>query len=327
MFPPHIAIIGAGQLGSRHLQGLSRIDRLIDVTVVDPNQESLETAKVEFKEMSLNKFVHSVTYLESLQSLDNAIDIAIIACNADVRRMVVEELTEQVVVKYLILEKVAFQSNADFEAIITLLQKKDIKAWVNCNKRTFPIFEELCTNLKSDKKLHMVLEGGKWGLACNSIHFLDLISFLSGEDVFSIDISGLDKKVYNAKRSGFIELGGQLTVNFERGDRLVLRDNMDSNLPPVLYVSDWNSRYTFDLKNCKMLRQEEENGWIWQQVPFKLPNMSEMSPLAVAQILDTGNSDLPDLNESYKLHKPLLEAFTVHLKTVLQRNYNNCPIT
>ena len=33
----HIVIIGAGQLGSRHLQGLSRVDRAIRISVIDPD--------------------------------------------------------------------------------------------------------------------------------------------------------------------------------------------------------------------------------------------------------------------------------------------------
>ena len=42
---PHIAIIGAGQIGSRHLQGLTKIKQSINITVIDPNPAALKMAK------------------------------------------------------------------------------------------------------------------------------------------------------------------------------------------------------------------------------------------------------------------------------------------
>ena len=37
-----IAIIGAGQFGSRHLQGLAKIKQNIHITVIDTNPSALE---------------------------------------------------------------------------------------------------------------------------------------------------------------------------------------------------------------------------------------------------------------------------------------------
>ena len=67
---PHIAIIGAGEIGSRHLQGLALIDRRIDVSVVDPSHSSLKLAKTRFQEISVNEFLRSVKYSEPIEALD-----------------------------------------------------------------------------------------------------------------------------------------------------------------------------------------------------------------------------------------------------------------
>ena len=45
-----IAIIGAGQLGSRHLQGLAKLQLPCQVHVVDPSPKSLEVARQRFAE-------------------------------------------------------------------------------------------------------------------------------------------------------------------------------------------------------------------------------------------------------------------------------------
>jgi len=43
-----IALIGAGQLGSRHLQGLAKISYDCNITVVEPSMESMEQTKLRY---------------------------------------------------------------------------------------------------------------------------------------------------------------------------------------------------------------------------------------------------------------------------------------
>ena len=47
----HCAIIGAGQIGSRHLQALCQFEKPIRVDLVDPSDESLQTAQSRFEEV------------------------------------------------------------------------------------------------------------------------------------------------------------------------------------------------------------------------------------------------------------------------------------
>ena len=136
---PHIAIVGAGQLGSRHLQGLARLDRDIVVDVMDPDTAALALAKQRFDEMSPNLHKQSVRYISTQKDFESDLDLAIIATNADVRPHVIKSLLTNVYVRYLILEKVVFQSVRDFETVIQILDEKRIKAWVNCPRRIFAL--------------------------------------------------------------------------------------------------------------------------------------------------------------------------------------------
>ena len=43
-----VAIIGAGQLGSRHLQGLKVAASPLEITVMDSNEDSLKVAKERY---------------------------------------------------------------------------------------------------------------------------------------------------------------------------------------------------------------------------------------------------------------------------------------
>ena len=46
-----IGVIGAGQLGGRHLQGLARLSLPCEIDVVDPSPVSLDSARKRFSEI------------------------------------------------------------------------------------------------------------------------------------------------------------------------------------------------------------------------------------------------------------------------------------
>ena len=105
----NIAVIGAGQLGSRHLQGLSKSINKFNIFIVDPSELSLSETKARLAEVD-NKFVNSISFLNDLTKLPPHIDIAIIATTAVNRRSVLENLVAITSVDYLILEKISFNS-------------------------------------------------------------------------------------------------------------------------------------------------------------------------------------------------------------------------
>ena len=55
-----IAIIGGGQLGSRHLQGLAMSSKHYRINVVDPNKKALAIAKQRYFEVSKKQNVRVV---------------------------------------------------------------------------------------------------------------------------------------------------------------------------------------------------------------------------------------------------------------------------
>ena len=130
----NIAIIGAGQLGSRHLQGIVKSSNELRVYVIDPNENSLILAKKRYQEVCKSK-TNIVSYHQQINALPKKIDIAIIATTSDIRRVIIENLLERVQVNYIILEKVVFQSVKDFKDIMELISIKKTQAWVNCARR------------------------------------------------------------------------------------------------------------------------------------------------------------------------------------------------
>ena len=139
----NIAIIGAGQLGSRHLQGLAKSSKQYQLYVVDPDEKALSIAKQRYEEVLIPTNKNNVSYHQNISDLPEKSEVAIIATTANVRRGIIESLLDKCSIKYLILEKVVFQRSEDFKPIQNLLLEKGVKTWVNCSRRSFSLYKNL----------------------------------------------------------------------------------------------------------------------------------------------------------------------------------------
>ena len=173
----HLGIIGTGQIGSRHLQALALIDRPVSIQVVDPSPASLKTARERFNEVKGSGNVEHVEYLKDISEMTPELDCVLIATKADIRRQALEQLLAQKHVSYLILEKVLFQKKDDFEAVNALLNRCNVKTWVNFPRRVWPIYQELKKKLTNVNTVDFNVTGSRWGLGCNGLIFLISLHF------------------------------------------------------------------------------------------------------------------------------------------------------
>ena len=323
---PHIAIIGAGELGSRHLQGLARTKLKIKISIVDPSSNSLHLAKKRYLKMPANRNIRSVGFFESIYGIDSDIDIVIIATNADVRRKVIDNLLNHVHVHNFILEKVVFQSLEDFQIIIKRFNKNGINAWVNCGRRLWPIFHELKVEILGKSNITMIVSGNNWGLACNMIHMLDIFSFLTGEKEISICECDLNKKIYQSIKDGFIELGGKIVVENKRGNKLILSDGKKGTASIKMRIETDSEKIELDQINEKVIRFNKSTNEISVET-INVPLQSELTHIVVQDILNTGNSGLTELEESFFLHRLMIKTFNQHLSSIKGKSYRACPIT
>ncbi len=212
-----VKIIGAGQLGSRHLQALKNVAFPLSIEIIDPSPSSLETAKERYEAFPSSGPEHRVRFLSSCQaSSTDKTELAIVATNSDVRKTVVEELLNTSHVRYLILEKLLFQQPEAYEHIGKILLEQGTQAWVNCPMRVMPTYQRI-QNLQGKTSVSYRVSGGKFGLVTNAIHYLDHVAQLSGCKTFRVDTSDLVRTPFESKRKGFWELRGTLRAIFSDG--------------------------------------------------------------------------------------------------------------
>ena len=166
-----IAIAGAGQLGSRYLQGLAFFESPLEITVFDISKESLGIAKQRYLEC--NNKDHEVVYTTNIEQIPSTLDMVIVATTADVRPIIVKSINRISKVKYWILEKVVAQSNFELIEIKNTIEST-IPVWVNTPRYLMPLYKNFKENFAHSRPIKMTITGVK-GLACNSIHYLSLI--------------------------------------------------------------------------------------------------------------------------------------------------------
>jgi hypothetical protein len=227
-------------------------------------------------------------------------------------------------VRFIILEKFLFQQEEDYHYVAELLNKKNIMAWVNCPRRLYPGYIELKKRLHAPMVINIV--GSNWGLACNSIHWLDLFCWLTESTSFTL-FPLLDEGIVPAKRPGYIEINGSIVVE-DSGNRMFINCFSTGNHPLVTSIASVDQDFEIheaDQKICSMLANTVE-----KQVvnPFKILKQSELTHLICDDLLTTGSCSLPLYNFSMNLHVALLKLFLHHHNTSLNLANNKiCAIT
>ena len=316
----NILIIGVGQIGFRYLEGLSKTKLDLDITVVDSSELSLRSANERWLQVGVTRPHQKIRWCQTLPKEIDNVDLAIIATCSKGRATLINEIGNIVSVRYWILEKVLAQSKQELDLIENATTNaKGI--WVNTPRRLMAWHQKLKFKFCNQGSLQVKKIGGLWGLACNSIHFIDLISWWTEETLLSIDTSRLDKIWLESKRSGYFEVTGEILAKFSGRTELLLRSNpklvedtIHIELPNKnIWVIDEGKGIAFETK------EDILNG--------RLELQSEITGPMVTQILTKGTCELPTLKKSLEQHVIFLGAMLQHWNYSNKCNVKVVPIT
>lgn len=315
----HIKIIGAGQIGSRHLQALTHLKHPLSIEVIDPSSTSLDTAQKRYHEMGGNA-QHEVNFSQSLK-LNQFTDVAIIATSANTRKEVLLNLLDNTHAKYIILEKILFTNETDYFEVGQKLKNSETKVWVNCCMRMIPYYKEL-KPLFINTPVQYSVEGSNYGLITNAIHYLDHLVYLSGCSEFTVETHLLDDEIIPSKRNGFIEVTGTLLAKFTNGNVAFMTSHATGNAPIQVQISNNKNRIISREWQQLAFQAQHQNNWQWQEVPAPIPFQSQLTTQLIENLIENATCDLPNYTESSKIHLQLLNPLK---KFLLDKNIRgNC---
>ncbi len=318
-----VALVGAGNLGSRHLQALKQIQMDVSIFVSEPSKEAREIASIRYSEIPENSHIKSIEYMDDYKMLPKDTDLAIIATSSNVRFQIAKWIVENMETRYLVLEKVVFQSIKEFDEFDKIIKHKSIKIWVNCPRRMFSFYKELHKKTITSSNVDVHVVGSDWGLACNGIHFLDLYSYLTNNYDYSYDINRLERGVVDSRRAGYKELFGEITFKSPRGT-LRLNCTNGSNQGVEVIIEYGNTK--LEIQESKGVVNVVENNET-NNVPFEMKYQSNLSNEFVEDIITGDNCELPVYEESKILHKVFISAVLDHINLDNKEEITICPIT
>lgn len=307
----NIAIVGAGQLGSRHLQALKVVRHPLKIQVIDPSELSLKVAKERYDSVPSEKD-HKISYSTHFEP-SSGIDIAIVATNSNVRRKALDSLFNASLIKNLVLEKLLFNNRKDYEEVGDKLTQTGTKAWVNCPMRVMPAYEKIKATL-SKSPISYRVSGSQFGLVTNAIHYLDHAVHLSGCENFELDTNCLNINPIESKRAGFLELNGALTARFADGSRCEVICYASGSAPVVVEIFNEKNRFFVRESEGKLWHSSENSQWAWLEQEAPIPFQSQITAGVVESLLTTGTCGLTPYATSTRVHLGLLDPLLEFLR-------------
>lgn len=311
-------IIGMGNIGYRHFQALHNLKNKI--FLIDPKISKLSLEKFYAK----NKKNKHIFYLKNYSKLPKVIDLAIIATTADKRLDCLNNLIKNTKIKNIILEKILFNKIKSYKEAKYFINNKT-NIWVNSLNRTYPITKLIKKKNKNFRLKYLSVKGNEWGLACNFIHFLDLINYFNYETKYSIVKNNL-KKIIKTKRKRFIDFLGNIKIKSEHGTNIFFeskKGKMNYQLKLIF------NNYTYLINEIKgEVIEINKKLKIRKKYIYKTPLVSELTKKFAKQIYKNNRCELTDLETSIKLHFPLIKSFCKSYKKIKKiKKINSCPIT
>ena len=304
----NLLIIGAGQLGSRHLQSLKKLSRDASIQVVEPNPASVARSRDRYAELPDNPRIASLEFVSSVGDVRGDIDLCIVATGADVRFGLTKQLIEKTGVRNILFEKVLFQRLEHYEAMRDLLDHGGVKAWVDCSMRYFPVYREIQSLVRDASGIEISVNGGSWGLASNAVHFLDLMVFFVGSTSYRLRGELVESELLPTKRDGFYDFRGILEAVFSDTKRVVLVEGRCPSAPYVVTIVTPEHYFVIDEFAGRLTSASSHSRWIVSDREVRNPYQSDITHRIAEHILDEGECWLPDYRTSMETHMPLMRG-------------------
>lgn len=203
-----VIVCGFGNLGFRHVEGLIASEVIKQITIVEINDTTF--ARNMERVNKLYGYKKNICRVSSLEECPINANLAIVAATADCRA---EHLTSllKLGTQKILLEKVPFNSLAEIKIALLSTKHSNSIVLVNTPRRLYSAYI-MVAKLFKNISIQQIKIKGVTDLATNSMHFLDLVDFLSSKKLFKLET--IPDNIYDSKRSGFVEFSGKVVATF-----------------------------------------------------------------------------------------------------------------
>ena len=317
-----ICIVGTGNIGSRHFEGIIKENLPYDIFAVELNVKSQALLKNKWIEVGGKKNGHKFFQLDKFTDLPENLDLVIISTSSKNRAELIKNLSSKIKPCYWIIEKILAQSSEELD-VINHATEKAKGVYVNHAFRSNKFYQFFKSKLDGQRLLYVTVEGGKWGLCCNSIHYIDLISWWTNEILLSVHTTELNKSWIKSKRKGYFECAGKILLKFSGGTELLLQSDLHSKEKELKLRVELPNKNFWNINETKGTSRSS-NGDVFNQ---RLEFQSELTGKIVTKILTEGICDLPTLQETLVMYRIFLDSMLSYWNRSNNCNHKLVPIT
>lgn len=319
-----VAVIGAGQIGSRHLQGLANSSAKLTIYIVDPAPASIAMAYERFSAIpsSKNHVVHTV---EKISDLPSSLDLVIVACTAEIRFDVYTKLLAHSDTGVILLEKVLFQDLDQYPRALELDAGSRSRSIVNLAKRSWPFFQQLKNDVPDKSQLSISFTGSNWGLGCNAVHHTDLVEYIWGKP--STTVARLDGELRKSKRENSHEFTGTIETFVSGGGNVIQTSYPDGQAPFVISARTPDFIWVWNVTHGILHRADADSGWAFVRSEMFAPTQSTLTTGLVDDVIAGKATDLPDLVTASATHLSTLTAILDNCRAHGHDFGRVCPVT
>ena len=304
-----VAIIGCGAIGLRHFQSIyNQADESVNIDIFDVDKTKLESIKsVIDKENPLVQY----QFNQTIDIAKNNYHVAIVATTASYRLAALDEFLTHHNVENIILEKVVFNKKEHFLAFESSHPNLLKNTYVNCNLRSTEFYMSLKNEITDKENLvSFEVQGKSWGLGCNTIHFLDLFSFLI-DDVEIESMRSHVSDIVPAKRTSYVEFLGTIEGSAKNKDFVFKCESGDFELK--IKINTNKNLYKFnDTSNGLLVESSNPK---FNNLNIKMPFQSQMTYQVIKSLYIKDGCNLPLYEVSRDLHVQMLDAFFNEIKS------------
>ncbi len=300
-------IVGVGNIGFRHFQALLNCSFKQKIYIFDISNAALDKCK-KYKLGTSDS--NEVKYIGNFDEIsDKIIDFLILSTSADVRYELINLLCDKFYFKNIILEKYVFQSSNQFLNAHKIFKKLDkTNVYVNLPRRVNKFYKKIKRMTSKDKLIKAEVFGEDWGLACNSIHFIDIISFITDSKIRTFNLNKHDLKLSKSKRNGYVEFIGSINLEFQNKAKMTLTSSpinkiIDKNIFIYLYFENINV-FIVEGSYSKpyAIIQSKVNPESVKKSFFSIDFISQSTTKIIDSLFKKNVSNLPEYKDIYKDH-------------------------
>ena len=273
---------GAGNIATRHVQSIINENNIGKIYIFDKKQFALKRISDFF---SNNKNSNKLIFVNNQKKIKKiSFFLAFLCTYAFNRIRLIKKIKSLCNIKYFIVEKILETNISNFKKIS--FNTKNI--FVNMPLRNISPFRIIKLNLNS-KKINVILKGENWHMICNSLHYINYISYAINSPVQKILIKKLEEP-YKLARKNFIDFHGKIVVFYENGSKLNIISKKNIN-EHYLNLKQGKKIFIYNFKNSKLYMGNKS-------FVSKREYISKLSIKFFKSLLKYGKVNLPTFDEA-----------------------------